>query len=191
MTERTDRPAGASPEDDTILIGRVGRAHGIRGQVIVHAATDFPVQRFREGAEVLLVRGGEPSTRRRIATVRFQQGRPVIGFEGIASMSDAERLTGVELRIPATELGPLPERTFHHHELIGCEVRDRKDALIGLVRAVEGPMERSRLVVDSERGEVQIPLADDICVSIDPAARRIVVDPPEGLIELNLPSPRR
>ena len=56
------------------------------------------------------------------------------------------------------------------------------------VSAVEGPMERSRLVVRRQRGEVQIPLTADICVSIDPAARRIVVDPPEGLIELNLPA---
>jgi len=175
-------------DDDTILIGQVARAHGIRGQVIVNSATDFPDQRFREGVELLLVRSGEPATRRRISTVRFQQGRPVVGFEGIASMSDAEQLAGVELRIPAGELGPLPERTFHHHELIGCEVRDTKGALIGLVRAVDGPMERSRLVVDSDRGEVQIPLADDICVSIEPAARRIVVNPPEGLIELNLPA---
>jgi len=175
-------------DDDTILIGRVARAHGIRGQVIVNADTDFLDQRFREGAELMLVRSGEPATRRRIATVRFQQGRPVVGFEGIASMSDAERLAGVELRIPASEVGPLPERTFHHHELVGCEVRDIGGALIGQVRAIEGPMERSRLVVESERGEVQIPLADAICVSIDPAARRIVVNPPEGLIELNLPA---
>ena len=175
-------------DDDTILIGRVGRAHGIRGQVIVHCDTDFPEQRFREGAELLLVKGSEPSVRRRIATVRFQQGRAIVGFEGIASMSEAEQLTGIELRLPASELGPLPERTFHHHQLIGCEVRDTGDALIGQVRAVEGTMERSRLVVQSPRGEVLIPLADEICLSIDPAARRIVVDPPAGLIELNLPS---
>lgn len=186
MTGPLDRTAGAMADDDTILIGRVARAHGIKGQVIVNSDTDFPDQRFREGAELLLVRSGEPPTRRRIATVRFHQGRPVVGFAGIESMSDAEQLAGVELRMPVSELGPLPERTFHHHELIGCEVRDTADALIGQVRAIEGPMERGRLVVDSERGEVQIPLADDICVSIDPAARRIVVNPPEGLIELNL-----
>ena len=179
--------AGAMPEDETILIGRVARAHGIRGQVIAHSDTDFPEQRFREGAEILVVQDGAV-TRRTIATVRFHQSRPVIGFDGIATMNEAERLAGAELRIPASELGPLPEGAFHHHQLIGCEVRDLHDVLIGRVRAVEGPMERSRLVVDAERGEVQIPLADGICVSIDPAARRIVVDLPEGLIELNFPA---
>ena len=187
MTGPADSAAGAMPDDDTILIGRVGRAHGIRGQVVVHPDTDFSEQRFREGAELLVSHRGAVH-RRRIATVRFQQGRPIVGFEGIATMNDAEQLTGAELRLPPSELGPLPERTFHHHELIGCEVRDTSDALIGLVRLVEGPMERSRLVVDSPRGEVQIPLADGICLSIDPAGRRIVVDPPEGLIELNLPA---
>ena len=67
-------------------------------------------------------------------------------------------------------------------------MRDRSDALLGRVSAVEGPMERSRLVVEGERGEIQIPMTADICVSIDPAARRIVVDPPEGLMELNVTS---
>jgi 16S rRNA processing protein RimM len=187
VTDPQDRAAGAMPDDDTILIGRLGRAHGIRGQVIVHPDTDFSEQRFREGAELLVSHRGAVQ-RRRIATVRFQQGRPIVRFEGVETMTDAEQLTGAELRLPASELGPLPDGAFHHHQLIGCEVRDTTDALIGQVRAVEGPMERSRLVVESPRGEVQIPLADGICLSIDPAARRIVVDPPEGLIELNLPT---
>ena len=82
----------------------------------------------------------------------------------------------------------MPEGTFHHHELIGCEVRDRSDALLGRVSSVEGPMERSRLVVQGQRGEIQIPMTANICISIDPAALRIVVDPPEGLLDLNITS---
>jgi 16S rRNA processing protein RimM len=177
--------------DELVLVGVVARPHGIRGHIIVNPETDFLDQRYRVG-EVLLVvaRGGasgEPVPRR-ILSVRFHQGRPILELEGVESMSEAEHLAGAELRLPAAALGRLPEGTFYHHDLIGCEVCDRSNVLLGRVRAVEGPMERSRLVVEGERGEIQIPMTAGICISVDPAARRIVVDPPEGLVELNMTS---
>jgi 16S rRNA processing protein RimM len=173
---------------DDVVVGRVARPHGIRGHVIVNPETDFPDERFRPGAVLLVGRTGAEPASRRILSVRFHQRRPILELEGIQSMSDAESLAGAELRLPAAALGRLPEGTFHHHELIGCEVRDRSDVLLGRVKAVEGPMERSRLVVQGERGEIQIPMTADICVSVDPAASRIVVDPPEGLLDLNVTS---
>jgi 16S rRNA processing protein RimM len=173
---------------EPLVVGRVARPHGLRGQVIVNSETDFPDERFRVGEVLLVANAGTETTPRRILSVRFHQGRPILELEGIQSMSDAERLAGAELRLPAAAIGQLPEGTFHHHELIGCEVRDRSDVLLGRVSAVEGPMERSRLVVQGRRGEIQIPMTADICVSVDPAASRIVVDPPEGLLELNITS---
>ena len=168
---------------DALLVGRIARAHGNRGQVIVNPETDFPDQRFRPG-EVLLVGTGNPVARR-IVGVRFHQGRPILALEGVETMDDAEALAGAELRVPAAALPPLPDGTFYHHDLIGCEVRDGSGAVVGRVVGVEGPMERSRLVVQGGRGEILIPLTSDICTAIDPAAQRIVVDPPEGLLELN------
>ena len=181
--------------DEWVVVGRVARPHGIRGHVIVNPDTDFPDQRYREG-EVLFVAaagaagGHATAVPRRILSVRFHLRRPILELEGIASVEDAEGLAGAELRLPVASLERLPDGTFHHHELIGCEVRDLADALLGKVRAVEGPMERSRLVVEGERGEIQIPMTAGICVSVEPAAGRIVVDPPDGLIELNA-APRR
>lgn len=168
--------------DDLLLVGRVARAHGNKGQVIVNPETDFAEQRFQPGRTLLVGPAAQP---RRIVTVRFQQGRPIVALEGIDTMNDAEALSGAELRMPAGALGPLPEGTYYHHDLIGCEVRDRQGAVIGRVIAIEGTMDRSRLVVNGRRGEVLIPLVAGICVSVDPAGRRIVVDPPEGLLELN------
>ena len=173
---------------DDFVVGRVARPHGIRGHVIVNPETDFLEQRFRVGEALLVARPGAEAVSRRILSVRFHQGRPILELEGIASMSEAEILAGSELRLPAAAVGRLPEGTFHHHELIGCEVRDRSDALLGRVSSVEGPMERSRLVVQGQRGEIQIPMTANICISIDPAASRIVVDPPEGLLDLNITS---
>jgi 16S rRNA processing protein RimM len=168
--------------DDLLLVGRIARAHGNRGQVIVNLDTDFPEERFKVG-QILLV--GPEHEAREIREVRFHQGRPVIALNGVETMNDAEALAGAELNVPASTVAPLPEGVFYRHELVGCDVRDRDGRSIGRVMAVEGPLERSRLVVSGERGEVLIPLVANICTSIDPAGQVIVVDPPEGLIDLN------
>ena len=171
-------------EDDLLLVGRVARAHGNRGQVIVNLETDFAEDRFTVG-QTLLVGPREPRAARRIEAVRFQQGRPIVALEGVSTMTDAEALSGAELWMPASAIGPLPPDTYYRHDLVGCEVRDLKDAVIGRVTSVEGTLERSHLIVQGSHGEMMIPLVAEICVRVDPAARTIVVNPPEGLLDVN------
>jgi 16S rRNA processing protein RimM len=171
--------------EDLLLVGRVARAHGNRGQVIVNPDTDFPEARFAVG-QVLHVGVAGRIEPHRIESVRFHQGRPVIALAGVDSMDAAEALAGAELKIAAADVAPLPEGTFYHHDLVGCEVRDRSAHVIGRVTGVEGTMERSRLVVAGPGGkDVLIPMVAEICVKIDPASRVIVIDPPEGLLDLN------
>jgi 16S rRNA processing protein RimM len=172
--------------DDAILIGVVARTHGNRGEVIVNAETDFPEERFREGAQLMTrLKDGSPATME-VATMRMHQGRPVILFKGVASMNDAELLAGRELRIAeiegAAEL--LGEGEYYHRDLIGCAVVTESGEPIGEVTAVEGDERATRLVVRSRRNEVLIPLADAIC-TVDLKGKRITVRPPEGLLELN------
>jgi len=171
--------------EDLVLIGRIARPHGIRGHVIVNPDTDFAGERFREGVRLLVGSEARPLT---IRAARFQQGRPVIALEGIETIDDAGRLAGAELRIPASELPPLPEGTFHRFDLVGCEVRDEAGNIIGEVARVEGPIETSRLVINAPLGEVLIPLVADMCLEIAPAEKRIVVRLPEGLIDVNAKS---
>jgi 16S rRNA processing protein RimM len=166
------------------LVGRIARAHGIRGQVIVNPETDFPDERFRPGAELFVERGGKVETLT-VTTARFHRDRPVIGIAGVETMNDAETLAGLELRVPVERLAPLPSGTFYRHDLIGCRVETRDGRDVGVVRDVEGELTGSRLVVDAAGGEVLIPLVAPICTVVDPAAKRIVIDPPEGLIEVN------
>ncbi|HXW05282.1 MAG TPA: ribosome maturation factor RimM [Vicinamibacterales bacterium] len=175
--------------DDLVLVGRVARAHGNKGQVIVNLETDFPDERFRTG-ERLFVGAGESPASFRIVHVRFHQGRPIVALEGVETMDQAQALAGQELRIVAADRPALPAGTYYRDELVGSEVTDLDGRQVGHVTAVEGPMELSRLVVTGPRGEVLIPLAAEICVRVDPAARLIVVNPPEGLLELNLSSNR-
>jgi 16S rRNA processing protein RimM len=166
------------------LVGRIARAHGIRGQVIVNAETDFPDERFQAGAELFIERGGkvEPI---RLSTVRFQHDRPVIGIEGVATMDEAQALAGCELRVPADRLAALPSGVFYRHDLVGCRVETRAGATVGVVQDVQGTPGRSRLVVDGAPGEILIPLVPEICIAVDLATRRIVIDPPEGLLDVN------
>jgi 16S rRNA processing protein RimM len=165
-------------------VGRIARAHGIRGQVIVNLDTDFPEERFQPGGQLFFERGGavEPLT---ITTVRFQQGRPVIGLRGIDDMNAAIAMAGTELRVPRDWLASLPSGTFYRHDLVGCQVETNDGGRVGIVAAVEGDSGGSRLVVETSRGELLVPLAAEICPTIDVAARRIVIVPPEGLLELN------
>lgn len=169
-------------DEELLVVGRVARAHGNKGQVIVNPDTDFADDRFQVG-RVLIV--GPEETRRTVTAARFHQGRPIIGLEGIDSMDAAERLAGAELKMRRGDMAALPEGTYYHHDLIGCEVQDTDGRLIGVVSAVEGPMDRSRLVIDAPHGEVLIPLVPEICVEVAPAEKKIRVKAPEGLIELN------
>src|SRR3954465_3425466 len=151
----TSRHIGASvaadPRDSVgdglLFIGRVARAHGIRGEVIVNPETDFVEDRFRVG-RVLLAGTADGRREYEISDSRIHQGRPVVRFAGIDTMNDAELLAGAELWVPEADLAPLPEGTFYRHDLVGCEVRDTRGTLLGRVTQVEGSLDRSYLIVD-------------------------------------------
>src|SRR5262249_47652900 len=195
--------------DEMAVVGRIARPHGIRGQVVVNLETDFPHERFQVGAEFFVKRSplerpegrSLPKTtvgdglqavpeqavpeRLVIATVRFHNERPIIGFEGVGDIDAASVLAGSELRIPVEQLATLPPDMFYRHDLVGCAVSAADGSNIGTVTEVEGTLGGSRLVVTTSRGEVLVPLAAAICRSIDVAGKRIVIEPPEGLLDLN------
>jgi len=167
-----------------VVVGRIARAHGLRGHVAVTPETDFIAERFRPGATVWTRSAGRDE-QLTIASARVQNGRPVIGFEGLSSIEAVERLAGLELRVPEASLQPLEPGRYYEHQLVGCAVETAGGDEVGTVGRVESGAGGSRLVVQGERGEILIPLAEHICVDIDVSARRIRIDPPEGLLELN------
>lgn len=172
------------PWDDLVLVGRVARTHGIRGYVVVNPETDFVAERFYAGAELWTrVNGVERALR--IADARIEGRRPIVGFDGYDTVEAADRLAGAELRIPESELQPLPDGSYYLHQLVGCRVEADDGATIGEVARVEGGAGAAVLAVNGTRGEVLVPLAQEICIGIDVAARVIRVRMPEGLLELN------
>jgi 16S rRNA processing protein RimM len=170
--------------DDLVVVARVARPHGRRGEVILNLETDFPERRFAPGNRVMVRRGAdaEPLV---VRSVWFLKSRPVVGFDGFASIDDAETLAGRELRIPADELAELPPGMFYHHDLVGCRVETAAGLIVGEVVAVDGAGEASRLVVATPRGEDLIPLVGEMVPLVDTRGRRIVVAAPDGLLGLN------
>ena len=128
------------------VVGRIARTHGLRGQVLVHPETDFAEERFRVGATLWTrsARGDEQLT---ISSARMQNGKPVIAFEGMASIEEVERLAGLELRVPEEALQRLEPGRYYEHQLVGCEVEVVSGERVGTVTKVEGGPGGSRFVV--------------------------------------------
>lgn len=170
--------------DDMVLVGRIGRPHGIRGHVFVNAETDFVEERFAPGATVWIESdgGGDAFT---VASLRIQGGRPVVSFDGLARIEDVAGLTGRELRVPESMLPPLDDGAYYQHQLVGCVVETASGERVGVVTRVDGGVGGSLLTVDGPRGEILVPFAVDICVAIDVEKKSIRIEPPEGLLELN------
>ncbi|HXW62915.1 MAG TPA: ribosome maturation factor RimM [Candidatus Acidoferrales bacterium] len=183
----TNQPAG-------VTIARVLRPHGRHGEVAAEILTDFP-QRVTTLTAAALWDGHSaprPVGVRSCWLSQSRGGQAIFHFEGSSSISDAEKLTGLEVQIPVSERMPLPGGSYYVTDLTGCEVCERGAAAIGRVRDVQFTGEDIAgtpiLVVDSPQGELLIPLAQEICVRIDTEARLIEVVFPDGLRDLNLGS---
>ena len=175
--------------DTMVSVGRVARAHGNRGRVVVNPDTDFAEERFCAG-NVVYLRDGDRIDRLLIEDVRFHRHRPIVRFATVETMDAAEQLASAELRVPVDVLERLPDDTFYYHELIGCRVETIDGTVVGVVCGVEGAEGLHRLIVEDGQAEVQIPMVEAICRQIDAVMRLITIDPPEGLLDLNRP-PRR
>jgi 16S rRNA processing protein RimM len=183
----TEEPAG-------VTIARVLRPHGRRGEVAAEILTDFP-QRVTTLTRASLWDGHSPPRPVPVRSCWLSQsrgGQAIFHFEGSHSISDAEKLIGLEVQIPFSDRMPLPGGSYYVTDLTGCEVREKGAAALGRVRDVqfigEDVVGTPILVIDSPQGEVLIPLAQEICVRIDTAARQIEVVLPDGLLDLNLGS---
>ena len=172
------------PDEGLVLVGIVARPHGLRGQVVVNPETDFADERFAPGATVLAVIDGRPGPLT-VSSLRFHQGRPIVAFEGRTTIEAVEPLAGATLWIREADRPALEPGRFYHSDLVGCRVDTQDGAIVGPVVRVADEGGGPLLVIDVEGDEVLAPLSEAICRSIDIAARRIVIEPPEGLLELN------
>lgn len=169
-------------DPDLVTVGTIATAHGIRGEIVVDALTDDP-GRLAVGATVLLVLPGRPVSPRRILGARPHQNRLLLQVEGVPDRTTAETLRGGRLCVREADLPALPAGQVWLHELPGMAVVTADGEEIGTVENVlETVGERRLLAVRTPRGEMLLPFIEQFVPSIDRAARRITVSPPDGLL---------
>jgi 16S rRNA processing protein RimM len=162
------RPAWTSSTTDLLKIGRVTKAHGLRGEVVVQLWTDL-TERLDPGSVLTTPRGTLT-----VESAKPFQDRWIVQFEGIVDRSQAERMRGIELEAEAVEI---PGKLWVH-ELVGITVFDVNGIQLGTVTAVEANPASDLLVLE---GGGLIPLR--FVTESDPAAGRVVVDIPDGLLD--------
>jgi 16S rRNA processing protein RimM len=170
--------------DRLVAIGEIGRPHGVRGEVRVTPLTDHP-ERF-ETLETCVL-WDEARDRRlpcRIRGARAQGGAIVVALAGYDSPEAVGALTGWLLAVPESEALPPPEGHFYPWQLVGCRVLTEDGRELGSVLRIEGSAAQDLWVVGNERQEHLVPAVAEIVREVDLGGRRIVIRPPDGLLEL-------
>jgi 16S rRNA processing protein RimM len=166
-----------------VVVGRIGKAHGVRGEVSVEVRTDAPEIRFAPGA--VLATDPPSAGPLKVAEARRHHGRLLLSFDEVADRSTAESLRGVLLLAEvADDERPDDPDEFYDHQLAGLAVVTTRGRHVGDVAEVLHLPSQDLLAVRTADGrEVLIPFVAQIVPSIDLEARRVVVDPPPGLID--------
>jgi 16S rRNA processing protein RimM len=167
-----------------LVVGRIVRPHGVRGEVVVELHTDSPEQRFAVGS--VLATDPTEAGPLRISEVRPHQGRLLVLFDGYADRDRAEQLRGVRLTIDSAQLPALEDPDeFHDHQLVGLAAVTPDGQVVGRVARVDHAPASDLLVVSRPDGrETLVPFVKAIVPEVDLAAGRVLLTPPEGLLDL-------
>ncbi|MEX0789536.1 MAG: ribosome maturation factor RimM [Actinomycetota bacterium] len=168
-------------ESEFLLVGRVVKPHGLRGEVLVRVLSDNP-SRFAAGAELLLGPDLESARPVPIVSSRDHKGALLVFFEGYHSLEEAEPLREWLLFVDASEVDDLnDEDAFWEHEVVGLEVVHSDGRVLGRLAEVFSRPAQDLWSIETGSGEVLFPAARELVVSVDLEAGKVVIDPPEGL----------
>ena len=187
-----------------LVVGQIGKPHGIRGEVSVAVRTDQPEDRFFPGSVFTTevprdrrVSAGPPAApapgvpyqvpdRLVVESVRWHQGRGIVQFEGVPDRNVAEALRGVLLQVDSAGLAPPDDPDeFHDHQLVGLRVESVDGSALGVVDRIDHAPASDLIVLKKAAGGVAlIPFVSQLVPTVDVPGGRIVVDLPEGLLEL-------
>jgi 16S rRNA processing protein RimM len=170
---------------DVRVVGRVVKPHGIRGELVVDVHTDSPEERFTPGAVLATRARNGTSGTVTVAAVRPHTGRLLVTFEGVAGRDAAEAMRGLLLLVDASDIAPSDDpEEFYDHELEGLVVVDVRGERVGVVAEVLHTAASDLLAVRRDGGgEALVPFVTEIVPTVDVAAGRVVIDPPEGLLD--------
>jgi 16S rRNA processing protein RimM len=171
-----------------LIVGRVGRPHGIRGEVVIGVRTDEPDLRFAVGAtlDVSPPQDPESADRKQLTMVsaRWHSGQLLVAFAGITDRTAAGELTGSWLSVDSSQLPETPDPDeFRDHELIGLSVRTSAGEAVGVVTDVLHYGQDLLVVRRPDDDECLVPFVKAIVPAVDVAAGVLVIDPPPGLLD--------
>ncbi len=166
---------------DRLVVGRVGRPHGLRGEVVVSVRTDFPDERFAPGTR-FDVPGASALT---VAATRWHSGALLVRFDGVDDRNRAADLTGTELTVDQGDLPVLDDPDeFHDHQLVGLRAELADGTPVGAVREiVHGPGGELLVLARSGQADALVPFVRAIVPEVDLAGGRVVLTPPDGLLD--------
>jgi 16S rRNA processing protein RimM len=171
-----------------LVVGRVIKAHGVTGEMVVEVRTDDPEGRFVPGAALRgrPGRGGGAERDFVIESVRAHGDRLLVRLEGVGDRNAADALRGTLFLVDSGSLPPIDDPDeFYDHQLEGMTVTTAEGRIVGTVTEVLHTAAGELLAVrDAEGGEVLVPFVSAIVVSVSLADQAVVIDPPEGLLEL-------
>lgn len=181
--------AGPPGDPEYIVVGHVSKAHGTKGEVYVWPLTDRPESTFVPGAELQIadISGKEPDPEypaARVMAVRPYRRGFLIFFDGVYDRDLAEEIRDRYLLRPFAETAPLEKGEIFYHQLLGMRVVTKDGVDVGEVTEVYDIRPADLLQVRGESKEHLIPFRKDMIVSWSLEDRRIVIDPPEGLLDL-------
>ena len=166
-----------------LAVGRIRKPHGLSGEVSVEVWTDFP-ERFAPGV-ALLWRSAAAERTLSLQGVRGHREQMLLKFEGVDDVDAARALQGGELLVAVEDAHPAPDGFYYAHELRGFSCEDAGGRVLGVASGLEHTPAGPMLSVDVGAGrEALVPFVHPIVVEVDREGRRIVIDPPEGLLEL-------
>lgn len=166
-----------------LQVARIGKPHGIRGEVTVQVMTDAPGDRFVPGVTFTVEPAGSgPLT---VSSARWNKDILLLGFDEVADRNRAEQLRGAKLFVETAELDDEDDEGWYEHELVGLEARVG-DAVVGKVTALNtAPAQDLLMVTTADGEEILVPFVEQIVPEVNIEAGYILLTPPEGLFELN------
>jgi len=168
---------------ELIVVARGLRTRGLKGEIVAELLTDFP-ERFKNVSAIFAVGAGE---RKSLVLENhwFQNDRVVLKFAGYDDVESAKSLVGFDFALPETERIKLSENEYYDWELEGCSVVIEDGPRLGTVRGLLRTGGVELLVVQDEAGrERLIPMVQSIVVKIDMSRKEVLINPPEGLLDL-------
>lgn len=166
-------------------VGKIVNTHGIRGELKILSATDFPELRFSKGSELLFVSPeGDKTRQATVESAREHKGMFIVRFKEWDNINQVEPFKGWSVKVDEESLAELDEDEYYYHEIIGCTVVSQDGQELGKITEILSPGANHVWVVKRPKGkDLLLPVIDEVILDVNVEEKRVTVELMEGLLE--------